>query len=95
MRMWILRVKIDSWSTGVDENIRRRNRELLLGAYLNCSPWRILLYIKILRFFHLNLEDSKQGGPNLWKLGENQEGVQEETEYVVAGGEYCNYRGIL
>jgi len=44
--------------------------------------------MKIVRFFHLNWEDSKQSGLNPRELGGSQEGVQEETEDVVAYGEY-------
>ncbi|KAK4222967.1 hypothetical protein QBC38DRAFT_488726 [Podospora fimiseda] len=44
-RMWNLRVKIDSWSSGkVAEHIRQRNRELLLEAYLRLPPRRIWIY---------------------------------------------------
>ncbi|KAH8885967.1 hypothetical protein GQ53DRAFT_845110 [Thozetella sp. PMI_491] len=49
-RMWTLRVKIDSWSQGVDEYIRRRNRNLVTAAYLRCPPFRFWLYMKLLKF---------------------------------------------
>lgn len=42
-RMWILRVKINSWSQGVDETIRERNRNLL-EAYIKLPPCRVWLY---------------------------------------------------
>lgn len=48
-RMWKLRVKIDVWSRGVDESLRQRNRELLVGAYLRLPPRRVLLYLKQFR----------------------------------------------
>jgi len=44
--------------------------------------------MKIERFFQLNLEDSKQSGLNPREPGGSQEGGQEETEDVVAYGEY-------
>jgi len=43
-RMWILRVKIDVWSQGVDEAIREKNRNLLNEAYLQLPPYRVWLY---------------------------------------------------
>jgi hypothetical protein len=39
--MWKLRVKIDVWSKGVDDTLRQRNRELLMGAYLWLLPCRV------------------------------------------------------
>ncbi|KAK1752334.1 hypothetical protein QBC47DRAFT_363898 [Echria macrotheca] len=48
-RMWVLRVKIDSWSKGVDESIRERNRDLLVDAYLRLPPRRVYLYVKVCR----------------------------------------------
>ncbi|KAK7974548.1 hypothetical protein PG989_016396 [Apiospora arundinis] len=44
-----LRIKLDSWSNGVDEHIRQRNRELLVAAYLRCPPRRIFFYVKAVR----------------------------------------------
>ncbi|KXX73349.1 hypothetical protein MMYC01_209589 [Madurella mycetomatis] len=66
-RMWILRTKIDSWSSGkVAEPIRQRNRELLIDAYLRLPPRRIWLFIKFSRFiilsFHLKFESMEQAG---------------------------------
>ncbi|KAK3364707.1 hypothetical protein B0T25DRAFT_620570 [Lasiosphaeria hispida] len=48
-RMWILRVKIDSWSHGVEESIRQRNRDLLNEAYRRLPPRRYLLFVKLCR----------------------------------------------
>ncbi|KAK0719324.1 hypothetical protein B0H67DRAFT_572915 [Lasiosphaeris hirsuta] len=48
-RMWLLRVKIDSWSHGVDESIRQRNRHLLNEAYRRLPPRRYLLFVKLCR----------------------------------------------
>jgi hypothetical protein len=48
-RMWKLRVKIDSWSRGVDETIRQRNRELVDEAYMRLPPSRYILYFKFCR----------------------------------------------
>ncbi|KAH7023846.1 hypothetical protein EDB80DRAFT_698755 [Ilyonectria destructans] len=54
--MWKLRVKIDSWSQGVDEHIRARNRRLLIDAYLRLPPGRVWFFLKRLRFETLNLQ---------------------------------------
>ncbi|KAK0643888.1 hypothetical protein B0T16DRAFT_190532 [Cercophora newfieldiana] len=48
-RMWTLRVKIDSWSRGVDESIRQRNRNILEEAYLRVSPARYFVFAKVSR----------------------------------------------
>lgn len=47
--MWKLRVKIDSWSQGVDESIRHRNRLILVDLYLRLPPRRVWLYVKQVR----------------------------------------------
>lgn len=50
-KMWILRVKIDSWSKGkVDEAVRQRNRDLLLDAYLRLPPCRVWVFVRFSRF---------------------------------------------
>lgn len=51
--MWKLRVKIDSWSQGVDEFIRQRNRMLLTDLYFRLAPRRVWLYVKQVRIAHL------------------------------------------
>jgi hypothetical protein len=51
--MWKLRVKIDSWSVGVDELIRERNRGLLEAAFLRCPPRRVWLYVKVVKRAHI------------------------------------------
>ncbi|KAJ4329060.1 hypothetical protein N0V84_000411 [Fusarium piperis] len=48
-----LRIKIDAWSHGVDEAIRRRNRTLLLGEYMNLPCRRFWLYLRRCRFMIL------------------------------------------
>ncbi|KAK0714725.1 hypothetical protein B0H67DRAFT_489717 [Lasiosphaeris hirsuta] len=49
-RMVKLRVNLDSWSSGlVAEEIRHRNRILLIQAYVRLPPQRILLYVKHFR----------------------------------------------
>ncbi|KAK3985487.1 hypothetical protein QBC44DRAFT_156726 [Cladorrhinum sp. PSN332] len=54
-RMWILRVKIDAWSSGkVAETIRQRNRELLLDAYLRLPPRRVWIYSSFQKFVILS-----------------------------------------
>ncbi|KAK0716279.1 hypothetical protein B0H67DRAFT_490925 [Lasiosphaeris hirsuta] len=50
LRMWALRVMIDTWSKGADESIRHRNRLLLTEAYLRLPPRRVLFFVKISRF---------------------------------------------
>ncbi|ESA43027.1 hypothetical protein GE21DRAFT_6437 [Neurospora crassa] len=46
VRMKTLRIKIDSWSLGIDEEIRQRNRELLVNAYLRLPSHRLWLFIQ-------------------------------------------------
>lgn len=41
-----LRIKIDAWSQGVDEDIRRRNRTLLVEEYMNLPCRRFWLYLR-------------------------------------------------
>ncbi|KAK3398319.1 hypothetical protein B0T20DRAFT_205480 [Sordaria brevicollis] len=45
-RMMTLRIKIDSWSQGIDEGIRQRNRDLLLEEYLRLPSSRLWLYLQ-------------------------------------------------
>ncbi|RSL73642.1 hypothetical protein CEP54_000077 [Fusarium duplospermum] len=45
-----LRIKIDAWSHGVDEDIRRRNRILLVEEYMNLPCRRFWLFLKQCRF---------------------------------------------
>lgn len=87
-RMWILRVKIDSWSQGVDEHIRQRNRDLLTQAYLRCPPKRTWLYLKIVKYFHLfagNKSDTTRDVA--LKPSPKQEKDADEVEDIVATSE--------
>ncbi|KAG5933217.1 hypothetical protein E4U60_004612 [Claviceps pazoutovae] len=45
-RMLKLRIKIDVWSRGVDEQLRHRNREYLIQQYLMLPRRRLWLYLK-------------------------------------------------
>ncbi|KAH7635529.1 hypothetical protein B0T09DRAFT_379318 [Sordaria sp. MPI-SDFR-AT-0083] len=56
VRMKILRIKIDSWSNGIDEGIRQRNRELLVSEYLRLPSHRLWLYIQSERDMVMNHE---------------------------------------
>lgn len=47
--MWKLRVKIDSWSQGLDEGLRHRNRLLLIESYLRLPPSRVWFFVKYIR----------------------------------------------
>ncbi|KAK1836842.1 hypothetical protein QBC39DRAFT_337452 [Podospora conica] len=53
-RMWLLRMKLDSWSQGVDEGIRQRNRNLLNEAYNRLPPSRMWLFVRKRRFMLLH-----------------------------------------
>ncbi|KPM38266.1 hypothetical protein AK830_g8295 [Neonectria ditissima] len=44
-----LRIKIDSWSQGVNEIVRQRNRLLLIDAYLRLPPCRVWVFLKMMR----------------------------------------------
>ena len=84
-RMFILRVKIDSWSRGVDEDIRQRNRELLTEGYLRSPPWRFWIYMKIVKFFHLVIGDNPPGSVNHnLKVEDDLEDAVDEIEDIVA-----------
>lgn len=48
-----LRIKIDSWSHGVPEYIRERNRELLADAYMQLPPSRVWHYCQRIEMMHL------------------------------------------
>ncbi|KAK4449868.1 hypothetical protein QBC34DRAFT_83855 [Podospora aff. communis PSN243] len=58
-RMWTLRVKIDSWSQGIDESIRRRNRDLLNEAYCKIPPARYFVFSKLCRIIIASIELSR------------------------------------
>ncbi len=53
-RMLVLRVKIDSWSEGVDRAIRQRNRDFLNKIYLRLPPPRVWLYFKRVRLMQVS-----------------------------------------
>ncbi len=84
-RMWKLRVKIDSWSRGVDEGIRERNRNLLEEAYLRSPPWRFWLYMKVVKYFHLVVGDNMaeiHNSPS--KGGDSVDKTMSETDDIIA-----------
>jgi hypothetical protein len=58
-RMWNLRLKIGSWSEGLDELLRIRNRQLLTAAYLKLPPHRAYLFVKCVRV-HLSDEANQE-----------------------------------
>jgi hypothetical protein len=59
--MWTLRVKIDSWSQGVDESIRQRNRDFLNEAYCKLPPARYFVFSKLCRIKIASIELSRDG----------------------------------
>lgn len=71
--MWWLQVIIELWSKGLDESLRRRNRELLMETYLQFPPRRVWLFLKRVRIKNLrragvvDLEDLLQNGTDLHK----------------------------
>lgn len=73
-----LRIKIDSWSQGVDEAIRRRNRILLVEEYMNLPCRRFWLYLRLCRFMVLT-----GGNPGLVEgaLSSFQGGMEDELTY--------------
>jgi len=60
--MWKLRVKIDSWSKGIDEDIRERNRGLVEEAYRRLPPRRYILYYKFCRDIITGQPDTERVG---------------------------------
>lgn len=73
-----LRIKIDSWSQGVDEAIRKRNRTLLVEEYMNLPCRRFWLYLRHWRFMVLT-----DGKPwlNGDALSSFQGGMEDELTY--------------
>ncbi|KAG5959387.1 hypothetical protein E4U57_000723 [Claviceps arundinis] len=59
-RMLKLRIKIDVWSRGVDENLRHSNREYLIEQYLMLPRRRFWLYLKRCRLSE-DMEHHKEG----------------------------------
>ena len=57
--MWRLRVNIDSWSRGIDEFIRERNRLLLIDLYVRLPPRRVWLYLKQVRIARLHRQSEE------------------------------------
>ena len=62
--MLVLRIKIDSWSKGIDEGIRQRNRELLESEYIRLPSQRLWLYLHFVRTV-ANHEDIDTGSPQI------------------------------
>lgn len=73
-----LRIKIDSWSQGVDEAIRGRNRTLLAEEYMNLPCRRFWLYLRLCRFMVLT-----DGDPGLIEdaLSSFQGDMEDELTY--------------
>lgn len=88
--MWTLRVKIDSWSKGLDENLRNRNRKLLIDSYLRLPPRRVYLYLKRYRFavFETEPDGGKLG--TLYELTGAGRSLQ-AAEDTIARGKYILY----
>ncbi|KAK0111538.1 hypothetical protein ONS95_001891 [Cadophora gregata] len=74
--MWKLRIKIDSWSQGVDESIRQRNRLILTDIYLSFPPRRVWLYGKQVRFAHLETTEE------LENLADNGNFIREPEDII-------------
>lgn len=55
--MMKLRIKIDVWSTKIDEGLRQRNVKLLIDAYLRLPPGRVWQYLKRWRSTMLSAPD--------------------------------------
>ncbi|WAO94905.1 Hypothetical protein NCS54_01250800 [Fusarium falciforme] len=74
-----LRIKIDSWSQGVDEAIRRRNRTLLVEEYMNLPCRRFWLYLRQCRLMVLT-----DGKPGLIEdaLNALQGGMEDKLTYL-------------
>ncbi len=55
-----LRIKIDSWSRGVPEVIRSRNRELLLDTYMRLPSGRVWYYTQQFKGMQLYHDDGME-----------------------------------
>lgn len=56
-----MRIKIDVWSKGVDEDIRHQGRENLRELFCQLPPRRVYLYMKATRSMVLNERHRKEG----------------------------------
>lgn len=82
--MWTLRVKIDSWSQGLDENLRARNRRLLIDAYLRLPPRRVFLFANRMRSEFLSRFQLEESG----HMAQDSNPPQDNPENVIAKGAY-------
>lgn len=82
--MWMLRVKIDVWSQGLDESLRNRNRLLLIEIYLRLPPRRVWFFITLVRLGYL-----KRSRGCETEIDENDfTEVLEGLETTIARGKY-------
>ncbi|KAG6015479.1 hypothetical protein E4U43_005246 [Claviceps pusilla] len=61
-RMFNLRIKIDVWSRGIDEQVRQRNRDALIEHFLTMPRRRVWLYLKRWKLTSLLHEGTAQRG---------------------------------
>jgi hypothetical protein len=82
-RMWTLRVQIDVWSTGIDESIRVRNRDLLIDAYLRLPSRRVWLFVKYARFTIPFCHEDKDDMDKTHVLGPEDTVARGEISYIL------------
>lgn len=82
-RMWNLRLKIDSWSEGLDDFLRIRNRQLLTAAYLRLPAHRAYLFVKCVRIHLSNgVTEESRSSDRLKSV------TTEKPEDTIARGKY-------
>lgn len=83
-RMLQLRIKLDSWSQGVPEFIRARNRVLLIDTYMRLPPARVWLYslsVKLMILYHNEEVDVRE------ELSSGRRPL-DSPENIIAEGKY-------
>ena len=79
-RMLNMRIKVDVWSQGLDENFREGIRRNVRDLFCQLPVRRVWFYLKLVR--QMSLNNGKAGG--LENLG--YEGSPNEAEDVIAKG---------
>jgi hypothetical protein len=81
-RMLNMRIKVDVWSQGLDENFREGIRRNVRDLFCQLPVRRVWFYLKLVRQMRLN--SGKAG--KLENLGCGEESLPNEPEDVIAKG---------
>jgi hypothetical protein len=81
-KMLNMRIKVDVWSQGLDEDFREGIRRNVRDLFCQLPVRRVWYYLKLVRYMRLN--SGKAGG--LENLGCGEESLPNEPEDVIAKG---------